>query len=68
MKAEEVRSIARGHRIGIKGLSKANMIREIQRHEGNFDCYASASSGECGQPDCLWREDCLVESKQGGLS
>jgi len=63
MKAEEVRSIARSHQIGIKGLSKANMIREIQRHEGNFDCYASAFSGDCDQSDCRWRKDCLTESK-----
>ena len=63
MKAEEIRSIARSYQIGTKGLSKTNMIREIQRHEGNFACYASASSGDCDQSNCLWRKDCLAESK-----
>jgi hypothetical protein len=63
MKAEEIRSIARSHQIGIKGSSKANMIKGIQRHEGNFDCYSSAFSGECDQSGCLWREDCLKESQ-----
>jgi hypothetical protein len=63
MKAEEVRSIARIHQIDIKGLSKTNMIKEIQRNEGNFDCYASAFGGECDQSGCLWRVDCLKESQ-----
>lgn len=59
MKAEEIRSIAQDRQIAVKGLSKANMIRKIQHHEGNFACYASTFRDECGQSGCLWREDCL---------
>ncbi|MEJ2059051.1 MAG: SAP domain-containing protein [Gammaproteobacteria bacterium] len=38
---------------------KADLIRLIQRNEGNFDCYGSAQQGECTQGECLWRQDCL---------
>ena len=62
MKAEEVRSIARSRQVSLGGLSKANLIRKIQQHEGNFCCFGSASGGDCDQSDCLWRDDCLTES------
>ena len=62
MKTDEIRSIARNRQVPVSGLSKANMIRKIQLHEGNFDCYASAFSDDCDQSDCLWREDCLKDS------
>ena len=61
MKIQEVR--ARAKRLGMKGtfgLSKAELIRRIQRAEGNFDCFGSASSGFCDQTNCLWRDDCLA--------
>jgi len=59
MKAEEIRNIAQNHQLAVKGLSKANMIRKIQLHEGNLACYASTFRDECGQSGCLWRNDCL---------
>lgn len=62
MKMEELRSIARSHGITPGKLSKAELIRSIQAGEGNFDCFATARGGECDQPECLWREDCLNAS------
>jgi len=41
-----------------KGLRKAEMIKEIQRNEGNFDCFGTATD-YCDQMGCLFREDCL---------
>lgn len=59
MKLEEVRTIARSHSIKPGNISKTALIRMIQTAEGNFDCYASAYSGECDQASCSWREDCF---------
>jgi hypothetical protein len=47
-------------RFGIKtgGLSKFDLIRAIQRAEGNFACFGTAT-GFCDQSNCLFREECL---------
>jgi hypothetical protein len=49
--------------LGIKGVSrlrKAELVRAIQKHEGNYPCFGTAD-GYCDQMDCLWRKDCLGE-------
>jgi hypothetical protein len=35
-----------------------NLIRSIQRAEGNPDCFARAQS-DCDRFDCVWRQYCL---------
>lgn len=59
MELSEVRSIAKKKGIKTEKMKKGEIIRSIQRAEGNFDCFGSASSGECTQTECLWRKDCL---------
>jgi len=47
--------------LGIKDTwkySKKDLIKAIQRQEGNFDCFGSAGSS-CDQSACCWRGDCL---------
>ncbi len=56
-----VKNIAKKHGIKTEKMKKADMIRAIQRAEGNFDCFGSALSGECSQAECLWRKDCLTQ-------
>ncbi|VAW98347.1 hypothetical protein MNBD_GAMMA22-2463 [hydrothermal vent metagenome] len=67
MQIQEIRDIAKA--IGIKTgkLSKLNLIQEIQRAEGNFDCFASATQGECSQNDCCWRSDCFTMAQKPAL-
>jgi hypothetical protein len=60
MDIREVRKIAKGHGIKSEKMKKGDIIRAIQRAEGNFDCFGSARSGECSQTECLWRKDCLL--------
>lgn len=62
MKLEEVRTIAKSRSIKPNKLSKTELIKTIQFEEGNFDCYGTASNGECDQVNCLWREDCFDAS------
>lgn len=62
MKLEVVRTIAKSHRIKPGNLSKTGLIKTIQSGAGNFDCFATACDGECGQVDYLWREDCFASA------
>ncbi|MDO8891480.1 MAG: SAP domain-containing protein [Sulfurimicrobium sp.] len=64
MKIQDIRSIARGLKLKSSASSKVELIRQIQRHEGNFDCYATALLGICDQTECLWRKDCLAAASQ----
>jgi hypothetical protein len=65
MKLEEIRNIAKSHSIHTGKLSKLELIKSIQSEEGNFDCYGSASGGECDQSGCSWREDCFAAARAG---
>ncbi len=58
MKVEEIRKIA--GKFGIKAgkMKKAELVKTIQQTEGNEACFASGMVDECGQGNCLWREDC----------
>jgi hypothetical protein len=59
MRLSEIEQKARS--IGIKDtwkFSRKELIREIQRKEGNPVCFSSNLSF-CDQFACSWREDCL---------
>ncbi|MDD4979987.1 MAG: SAP domain-containing protein [Candidatus Omnitrophica bacterium] len=59
MRLIEIEKKARG--LGVKDTwkySKKDLIKTIQRKEGNFDCFATAKRG-CDQLACCWRADCL---------
>ena len=55
---EQVRAVAA--RMGIKAgkMKKCDLIRSIQLAEGNDACFDTGAARECGQQECLWREDC----------
>ncbi len=59
MEKEKIKEIAK--RMGIKAgnMNKTKLIRDIQRAEGNSDCFATHSVNECDQLNCLWRQDCV---------
>jgi len=47
--------------LGIKNTwkcSKKELIKAIQRAEGNFDCFGNAVA-YCDQLSCCWRIDCI---------
>lgn len=59
MRLSAIEKKAKG--VGIKDTwkySKKDLIKTIQRNEGNFDCFSTAK-GSCAQISCCWREDCL---------
>ncbi|BCG45364.1 Uncharacterized protein GEOBRER4_n0118 [Citrifermentans bremense] len=58
MKVQEIREIAQMLAIPTSKLKKGELIRVIQKTEGNSECFDSGQSGKCGQRECLWAEDC----------
>ena len=64
MHMQAIRDVARGRGMKTGRLSKVELVRQIQRNEGNAECFATASSGTCEQLACLWREDCQAMDKK----
>lgn len=59
MRLSEIEKMARS--LGIRDTwkySKKDLVKTIQRKEGNFDCFGTAK-GYCDQWACCWRQDCL---------
>ena len=40
-------------------MKKADLIRSIQKEEGNFECFGTAEDF-CDQDECCWKDDCMV--------
>ena len=62
MRIQDIRSIAKKKGVSSARLKKSDLIRAIQKAEGNFDCFGTAAAGFCDQADCAWQADCLKES------
>ena len=60
MHMQEIRGIAKVYGIKTAKLTKVSIIKQIQRNEGNFDCFATAIDHQCDQVGCLWRNDCFA--------
>ncbi len=58
MKMQEIRKKAKALGINSFGKTKVQLIKEIQKAEGNFDCFGTATD-YCDQFDCCFRELCL---------
>lgn len=63
MKMDKIKKMAKS--LGLKispKIKKVEVIKAIQRKEGNFDCFGTATT-YCDQEKCLFKEDCLVLTK-----
>jgi len=58
MKMQEIREIAKEKGVKAGKMGKTELIKTIQRAEGNNDCFAGNNVSGCDQLNCLWREDC----------
>lgn len=58
MKLNAIKEIAKQFNLKPGRANKVELIRAIQQAEGNLTCFGSNTSNECGQLNCLWREDC----------
>jgi len=58
MKMGEMKEKAKALGIKTRAIKKADLIRQIQKAEGNFDCFGTGKD-YCDQWNCSFREDCL---------
>ena len=65
MNVKEIKEIADRMGLDAGKMKKNDLIRTIQRTEGNPECFDTGKAAECGEYDCLWRTDCkqVVSSK-----
>ena len=63
MQIEEIKKRAKA--VGLKPATgktkKLELVREIQKAEGNFPCFGTAEK-YCDQTGCFFREDCLAKN------
>jgi hypothetical protein len=59
MEIDLIKAIARNRGLNPERLNKVDLIRAIQREEGNESCFQTGQAEGCDQGQCLWREDCL---------
>jgi hypothetical protein len=59
MTLKQVKAVAKTKGIKVGNMKKENIIRTIQKTEGNFECFGTPINGECDQAGCIWRQDCL---------
>ncbi len=59
MNLQQIKAIAKHKDVKAGRMKKVELIRAIQRAEGNRDCFLTGHVTECGQMNCLWRNDCL---------
>lgn len=59
MKLTDVQEKAKLLGIETKKLKKADLIRKIQKEEGNAPCF-QMNGYDCEEDDCCWRKDCLI--------
>jgi hypothetical protein len=58
MKIQDIKDIAKKKGVNAGKMNKTDLIRAIQKAEGNNACFATSSVLTCGQVNCLWRTDC----------
>ncbi|MBN1599951.1 MAG: Rho termination factor N-terminal domain-containing protein [Chitinispirillaceae bacterium] len=57
----EIKKKAREMGISGSKMKKNELILAIQKAEGNYPCFKTASR-TCDQSNCLWRDDCLSQN------
>lgn len=58
MKMPDIKKKAQAVGVNPAKFKKADLIRAIQKAEGNNACFGSGTSA-CPYMDCCWREDCV---------
>jgi len=58
MKMQDIAKIALNNGVKSGKMNKSQLIRAIQKAEGNNACFATDHVQTCEQMNCLWREDC----------
>ncbi|OGU00350.1 MAG: SAP domain-containing protein [Geobacteraceae bacterium GWC2_48_7] len=54
----EIKQIATEKGIRVVGVKKVDIVRAIQKKEGNLPCFASGKLSECRETHCTWFSAC----------
>jgi len=60
MNMKDIKSKAKSMGLEPGKIKKVELVRTIQRKEGNSSCFQTGVSAQCSQEYCCWREDCLA--------
>ncbi len=63
MNLRDIQAIALARGVKAVKMRKGDLIRAIQKAEGNFECFESDKRWNCDQFNCLWREDCVISNQ-----
>lgn len=63
MDIEDIRTIAKRYQINCNCLFKNKIIRKIQMHNGQGNCFSTNHGDSCGYIGCNWREECSAASR-----
>ena len=63
MQMVEIKSIAKSHGINVENMKKSELVRAIQKAEGNEPCFVTDKSATCCQTGCCWYENCSVAAE-----
>ena len=55
----QIREIAKERGVKPGSLKKIELVQAVQSAEGNEACFGTGRADQCGQDDCLWKEDCI---------
>jgi hypothetical protein len=59
MTNRQLKEIAKAKGLIVRNMKPENIIRRIQRIEGNSDCFGTANAELCSRYNCSWRSMCL---------
>lgn len=62
MNMNEVRNRAKAAGVSAGKIRKAELIRMMQRVEGNPECFGAEWRFDCPQVSCCWRNDCRTKN------
>jgi len=63
MKWRQIQTKGKELELNTTGMKKAELIRSIQKAEGNFDCFGTAED-YCDQWECCFRSLCLKNKRE----
>lgn len=58
MNFAQIKQVATAYGLKVPSVKKDDLVRAIQKQEGNSPCFATGRKHECGQTTCLWLAAC----------
>ena len=56
--------MSKGLSIRSSDITRADIIRTIQREEESIECFGTEWIEYCGKHRCVWKDECLAENSK----